>query len=289
MTQVGIAGTETPFFFSRDAARLFGLVHAPAPGVAVRPLAFLFSHPFAEEKLWSHRVMVSLARELAARGHVVMRFDYMGAGDSSGTTPDTSLDTHLADLSAALEHLLKQHPPIQQVGLLGLRFGATLAALFAERSGPRHPQLRGAPLVLWEPVLDGANYFQELLRSNLSTQLAVHGKVLENREALQARIRAGDKVNVDGYEIARDLFDSCARPDLLDTQRKSHTGPVLVLQIAPGADAKPRDDLTALAASYPSATVARAAEHPFWREIKPFYGRATQLQQATLQWLEANP
>ena len=283
-----MGGIETPFFFRREAAQLFGLVHTPAPGVAVRPLAFLFSHPFAEEKLWSHRVMVSLARELAARGHVVMRFDYMGAGDSCGTTPDTSLQTHLADLAAAFEYLVGQHPQIQRVGLLGLRLGATLAALFAEQAGEKYPQLRAAPLVLWEPIMDGANYFQELLRINLSTQLAVHGKVLENRDVLQAQIRAGGKVNVDGYEIARDLFESCARPDLLATTQKTHAGPVLVMQIAPGAEAKPRDDLTALAASYPSGTAARAAEHPFWREIKPFYGRATQLQQATLQWLEAS-
>lgn len=278
--------TETPFFFRRDAAQLFGLVHTPGPDVAVRPLGFLFSHPFAEEKLWSHRVMVSLARELAARGHVVMRFDYMGAGDSTGSTPDTSLETHLADLDAAFSYLVKQHPQLQRVGLLGLRFGATLAALFVERAAGSYPQLSGAPLVLWEPVLDGANYFQELLRSNLTTQLAVHGKVLENREVLQERIRAGGKVNVDGYEIARDLFESCARTDLLDTGAKTHTGPTLVLQIAPGAEPKARDDLSALAGSYRSGTVARAAEQPFWREIKPFYGRALQLQQATLQWLE---
>jgi exosortase A-associated hydrolase 2 len=278
--------TETAFFFDRGPARLFGLVHTPGTNTAPRPLGFVFSHPFAEEKLWGHRVMVSLARELAARGHTVMRFDYMGAGDSSGTTPDTSLETHLADLDAAFHQLLKQHPQLQRVGLVGLRFGATLAALFAERAGAQYSQLRAAPLVLWEPILDGANYFQELLRSNLSTQLAVHGKVQENREILQARIRAGGKVNVDGYEIGRDLFESCARPDLLDTTTKSHSGPTLVMQIAPGAEAKPREDLTALAAAYRSSTLARAAEQPFWREIKPFYGRATQLQQATLQWLE---
>jgi uncharacterized protein len=282
------AGAETPFFFGRGAVRLFGMVHAPGPAAAARPVGFVFSHPFGEEKLWSHRVLVSLARDLAARGHVVMRFDYTGAGDSSGSTPDTSLATHLADLEAACEHLLTRHPHVQQLGLLGLRFGATLAALFAEQAGGRYPQLRAAPLVLWDPVMDGANYFQELLRINLSTQMAVHGKVLENRELLQARILAGGRVNVDGYEIARDLFESCARPDLLGTDPKSHTGPVLVVQIAASADAKPRADLAALAASYSSGTVDRAAEQPFWREIKPFYGRAIRLQQATLQWLEAN-
>ncbi len=276
--------TETPFFFDRGAARLFGVLHA-APATA-SPIAFLTSHPFAEEKLWSHRVLLSLARQLAARGHIVMRFDYMGAGDSSGATPETSLDTHLADLTAAFEYLVNKHPEVQRVGLIGLRLGATLAALFAERGGDRHRQLQGAPLVLWEPILDGANYFQELLRSNLSTQLAVYGKVQENRDTLQTRILEGGKVNVDGYEIGRELFESCARPDLLTTAAKTHAGPTLVMQIAPGAAAKPRDDLAALAQSYPAGTVARAAEQPFWREIKPFYGRANHLQQATLQWLE---
>lgn len=170
--------------------------------------------------------------------------------------------------------------------MLGLRLGATLAALFAEQAGDKHPKLREAPLVLWEPVMDGANYFQELLRSNLSTQLAVYGKVLETRDVLQAKIRAGGKANVDGYEIGRDLFESCARTDLLGTAPKAHMGPVLIVHIAPGAEPKPRDDLRALAASYRSGALTRAAEHPFWREIKPFYARAVQLQQATLQWLE---
>ena len=276
--------TETPFFFTRGQANLFGFLHTPT--TAAKPTAFLFSHPFAEEKLWSHRVLLSLARELANRGHIVMRFDYMGAGDSSGTTPDTSLDSHLADLDAAFAYLIDKHPEVQRVGLVGLRLGASFAAMFAETAAARRPQLQGAPLVLWEPVLDGANYFQELLRSNLSTQLAVYGKVEENRDTLQARIREGGKVNVDGYEIGRDLFESCARPDLLSTAAKTHTGPTLVMQIAPGAETKPRDDLTALAQSYPTGTALRTPEQPFWREIKPFYGRAANLQQATLQWLE---
>jgi len=74
------------------------------------------SHPFAEEKLWSHRVFVSFARALAERGYPVLRFDYMGAGDSSGTTPETSLQTHLDDLRAAVEVLLARQPQLERVG-----------------------------------------------------------------------------------------------------------------------------------------------------------------------------
>jgi uncharacterized protein len=276
--------TETPFFFERGQARLFGILHHGAGS----PLAFVMSHPFGEEKLWTHRVFVSLARALALRGHSVLRFDYTGAGDSSGTTTGTSLETHVDDLSAAVDVLKTRCTGIERIGLIGMRFGATVAALFAERAGSRglHPQLNDGPLVLWDPILDGENYFQELLRSNLSTQLAVFGKVVENREVLQERIRAGGVANVDGYDIGQSLFVSSARKDLLTAEAKRHLGPVFVVQIAANEKQKLREDLQELARSYGRGAFALTTEQPFWREIKPFYGRAAHLQQATLQWLE---
>jgi len=278
--------TETPFFFARQDARLFGLLHLPEG--AAKPLAFLMSHPFGEEKLWSHRVFVSCARALAARGHAVLRFDYFGAGDSSGMSAEASLDTHRKDLQAALAELQRRVPEIEQIGLIGLRLGATFAALLCESNArqPISPSLRDAPLVLWDPILDGDAYFQELLRSNLSTQLAVYGKVVDNREVLTARIRAGGSVNVDGYEIGKTLLESCGVSTLLTTETKHHAGPALVVQIAATEAQKERADLKALASSYRQGMLARAAEQPFWREIKPFYPRASQLQDLTLRWLD---
>lgn len=277
---------ETPFFFAREDARLFGILHLPEG--AAKPLAFVMSHPFGEEKLWSHRVFVSCARALAARGHAVLRFDYFGAGDSSGMSADASLDSHRADLQAALGALEQRVPAIEQIGLIGLRLGATFAALLTESNAqqPISARLRDAPLVLWDPVLDGDAYFQELLRSNLSTQLAVYGKVVDNREVLTARIRAGGSVNVDGYEIGKGLIESCGVSTLLTTETKHHAGPALVVQIAATEAQKERAELKALAASYAQGTMARAAEQPFWREIKPFYPRANQLQELTLRWLD---
>lgn len=274
---------ETPFFFAREDARLFGILHSPQ-GPA-KPLAFVMSHPFGEEKLWSHRVFVSCARALAERGYAVLRFDYFGAGDSSGMSGDTSLASHRADLQAAIRTLEQRLPTVQRIGLIGLRLGASFAASLLE-AGAESPRLRSAPLVLWDPILDGDAYFQELLRSNLSTQLAVYGKVVDNREVLTARIRAGGTVNVDGYEIGKDLLESCGVNTLLTTEAKRHDGPTLVVQIAATEAIKERADLKALAASYSQGTLLRAAEQPFWREIKPFYPRASQLQEATLRWLD---
>lgn len=275
--------TEQPFIFSNGKARLFGMWHLPETMPSTT--AFLMSHPFGEEKLWSHRAFVSAARALAARGHRVLRFDYRGAGDSSGNSDETSLETHLEDLTEAYRQLVSSESTLQRVGLIGLRLGAAMAARFAEQMGD-DPKVANGPLVLWDPVMDGESYFQELLRSNLATQLAVYGKVQENREVLQQRILAGGTVNVDGYEIGRPLFESCSRPDLLTAAAKGQGGPVLVVQIAATDKQANRADLEALAASYPQGTFARAIEQPFWREIKAFYGKAANLQQVTLDWLE---
>jgi hypothetical protein len=73
----------------------------------------------------------------------------------------------------------------------------------------------------------------------------------------------------------------------LTTDAKRHAGPVLVLQIAAREKQKDRADLRQLAESYAGGSFARAIEQPFWREIKPFYGRAPNLQEATFRWLEA--
>jgi uncharacterized protein len=279
---------EDAFFFARREARLFGLLHRPA--VSGARLGFVLSHPFAEEKLWSHRVFVSLARALAARGYPVLRFDYAGAGDSSGRTAETSLATHMDDLRAAVERLGSDAPELERIGLIGLRLGATLAARLAEEVADDAVTtvLRGAPLVLCDPVLDGAAYLQEVLRANLSAQLATHGKVIETREVMSQRIADGGVVNVDGYEIAKPLFDSIGDRQLLTTDPKRHRGPTLVVAITPpGKPAKPQPALEALASAYTGGEVRSVEEHQFWREIKQFYGRAARLQETTLDWIEA--
>lgn len=274
---------ESPFFFPSSSGGLFAVLHTPGARPSGR--GYVLSHPFAEEKLWSHRVFVSLARALAARGDTVLRFDYTGAGDSQGTTLDASLETYLADLGAAIGALVERAPSLGSIGIIGLRLGAAVAALLLERDVAVPAALRHGPLVLWEPVVDGAAYFQDVMRGNLSMQLASHGKVIETREVLQARILDGGSVNVDGYEIGPSLFRSCARPDLLPLTPKAHQGPVLVVSIAPAGKQRPRQDLDALAACYPNATAVTADEQPFWREIKQFYGKAANLQALTLDWL----
>jgi uncharacterized protein len=141
-----------PFFFGTRERRLFGAYDAPrgaGRGGAV------ICYPWAREYLLAHPTLRQLARLLSGAGHHVLRFDYYGTGDSAGDAEDASQEQWLADVQTAVEEL-KEIGQLAQVGLIGMRYGAALAAWTAAR---RRDVDR---LVLWDPVFDGRAYLAEL-------------------------------------------------------------------------------------------------------------------------------
>lgn len=268
--------TETPFFFPGCGRELFGVLHAPASTPA--DAAFLFCAPFGEEKLWAHLVYVNFARELARRGFGVLRFDYRGSGDSEGDSEEATPDACLEDISVALA-VLRGKFASAPLGLLGLRFGATLAALAAERESDVRQ------LVLWHPVLRGAPYAQELLRMNLATQVAQYREVREDRDALVQSMKAGRTVNVDGYEMSLAGYEQMSAIDLL-AGRRSTAARCLVAEAVPRPRPAPSADVARLATLFSGSVAVVSVEEPFWKEIKPLYARANALFADTLRWME---
>ena len=266
---------ETPFFFRNGERRLFGIWHAP-----IGPLrgAFVVCHPFAEEKLWAHRACVSFARDLAASGYGVLRFDMSGHGDSDGGFAQATIEAHLSDIASALNEAAGRVPMETRLGLFGLRLGGSLAALAAERDA------RIAQLILWDPVVDGAKYGQEILLANLAMQMAAYGKVTVERKDLVKQMEAGQPVNIDGYEVSHAMFRQITEIRL-DQQVGAFNGSCLVVQID-RAERPPRKEYQALAGRYRQAQIAHAVEQPFWKEIKEFYGRAPRLSAITQEWME---
>jgi exosortase A-associated hydrolase 2 len=268
---------EKPFYFPNNNYNLFGVLHLPGTNPVTD--GFVFCHPFAEEKLWTHRVFVSFARELTKLGYAVLRFDYMGHGDSDGEFEESTVDSRLADINCAINQLKSEIPSLQEIGLLGLRFGATLAGLVA---GQRDDI---GKLILWEPVVDGSRYMIEVLRTNLTTQLAVFGRVTQKREKLIEQMKSGETVNVDGYEISYDLFEQGSKIELLDNAL-GFNGDTLIVQLGKEGQ-MPREELKNLCIAYVNCDLQLANEEPFWREIKRYYGRADDLYQVTNNWLKA--
>ena len=61
---------------------------------------------------------------------------------------------------------IERYPAVERVGLVGLRLGASIVALFAESvAGDTQSRLRDAPLVLWDAVLDGEAIFRKCCES----------------------------------------------------------------------------------------------------------------------------
>lgn len=135
----------TPFYFGSSKRRLFG-VYDPARPARGRQRAAVLCYPSGEEHVHAYRTMRQLATRLAQSGTHVLRFDYYGTGDSAGDTSDGDDAGWCSDiLTAAAE--LKDMTGVPKVSLVGLRKGASLAALVAAK----HPG-EFEHLVLWEPT-----------------------------------------------------------------------------------------------------------------------------------------
>ena len=94
-----------------------------------------------------HRMYVSLSRKLAGAGHVVLRFDLSGIGDSEQRNDKLStIGSSLADIKEALDFLAASGQASRFV-LIGLCSGADHAVLYA----PTDPRVAG--LVLMDPTI----------------------------------------------------------------------------------------------------------------------------------------
>lgn len=258
-------------FLGLSGERIFAGIHRPAQS-ATRAVVML--HPLGEEKLWSHRVFVSFARDLAAAGFVVLRFDFRGEGDSDLDFQETDLETRIQDACLAADAVRELNPSVEDLTFVGLRLGANVAVAAAARRSDV------GNLMLWDPIIDGAAYMQTLLRLNLMYQMKIHRRVIEDREMLAKRLAAGGTVNIEGYELAEPLFRQVSEFKL---QRvlPEFAGETLVAQINQG-DAPVRPELAALSEGNLRCRVEVVQEEPFWREIKSFCQRARNLTQVTL-------
>lgn len=121
---------ETPVFFRADGEDLFGIVTRPS-GTGTG-LGFVTlsggAVPFSSGR---NDMSVHICRRLAGMGHMSIRFDYHGAGESTGIVDRVELGkTHLADTLAAVD-VLREHGA-SQIVLSGACGGARNALAAAK-------------------------------------------------------------------------------------------------------------------------------------------------------------
>lgn len=143
------------FYFGDSDRELFGAYHPPAPGVRAKGAALLCP-AWGQEYLVSHRILRRLAGRLSEKGYHVMRYDYFGTGDSAGERHEGDLLTWSADSETALDELLDMSG-VETVTTFGVRLGA----IMAWRLAMKRPEVRQT--VLWDPVINGKQYLNELV------------------------------------------------------------------------------------------------------------------------------
>lgn len=151
----------TPFHFGDSDRKLYGVFHHPEKRVANAP-AILLLNPFGEEAIRANRIFKQLAERVARAGASVLRFDYYGSGESDGDCGALDLDGMVRDAAVAHDEL-EAMSGARRFVWIGLGLGAAVALRAAEQL-----RVRLVQLILWDPVVNGADYLAELRSAHVS-------------------------------------------------------------------------------------------------------------------------
>lgn len=194
-----------PFYFKSNSNLLYGCFHSPR-SANNRDCCIVLCSSIGEEYIRFHRALRQLAELFTKAGFPVLRFDFYGCGDSSGDFQQCSFKQMKNDVYAAVNEM-RTKSGIEKVCLTGLRAGASMA-LFAAIE-----DLNVDSLILWDPVIKGDDYINELktLHNNMMSYAHVMPKPeLTNRKNPELL----------GYSYAPELINDIKSINLLAVTRK---------------------------------------------------------------------
>lgn len=225
-SRAGAAYDESALF--DEAGRL---VFRYTPRESPRATLVIASSLFAEFQR-NYRREVLLSRAAAAAGLGAVRFHYRGVGNSVGEPITPNLDTMADDLAAIVSSVATPSTVI-----VATRLGALAAVKLRDRFD--------LPLVLWEPVLDGARWVEEVIRASMARHIAEGAAV--TADSIREGWRTDGKVFVLGETVPAGIVDQVATTKLLDGITSS--SPILVVQMGRNERVRPdferaREDLT---------------------------------------------
>lgn len=166
----------------------FRLVVTPAHGAPRGTVIAL--PPLFEEMNKARRMTSRFARTLAADGWKVVICDLHGCGDSSGELRDAQWSMWIDELE--LELRAAEGP----VWLWATRGGA----LFVPELLTRAPGRR-IDVLLWQPVPTGATHLSQFLRQHAAARMLDASRAQADEASPSRRLKAGETVEVGGYEI----------------------------------------------------------------------------------------
>lgn len=179
--------------------------------------------PFAEEMNKSRQLITRYSQHCCARGEALLCVDLFGTGDSEGEFVDACLGRWLEDLEAAAEWSASIGCPVSS--LLGIRFGAILAARLASRS-----RCAFDGMTFWQPVTSGARYMDQFLRMRAMSSRLSHGGD-ETVSGLRRQLEEEGSLEVGGYALGWSL---CKEIDGLELRTELTQGgaPINWIEVA---------------------------------------------------------
>lgn len=150
-------GPWQPLWLGEPQRQLYAALHRPSGLPPVRGV--LLVPPLLHEQPRSRRFITEMASAFAANGIAALRFDFFGSGDSAGSSDEMRLSTMHADLHLA-HAALRSHTGASRIAVMAWRAGALVAYDWMHRGG------EASELILWEPVLDGREWLDDLVRAD---------------------------------------------------------------------------------------------------------------------------
>jgi putative redox protein len=228
---VPLRRSERVAFTGGAGAQLAGIVDLPTD--PPRAMA-LFAHCFTCSK--DIKAAVRIARALASAGYGVLRFDFMGLGDSQGDFAESNFSTNCADLAAAARFAGQTY--LKPTLLVGHSFGGAACLAIADQL---------------ESVLGVATIASPSDTHHLAT-------LLERMSPNIKQFGRGE-VTIGGrtYTITRQMLDDFREFDMAHTLGQ-FTKPVLIFH-APGDETLRFSHALRLLQSLTRGTTERAESH----------------------------
>lgn len=207
-TQTNTELLEQARYFRVPDAHLYTVLHRAEDPVA----RVLLVGPFASERHFSYPTWVRWARYLAARQIEVLRYDYRGIGESTGSFEEMSFEDWSEDLKLLVDWFASRSPSLPLI-LHGLELGAILAGRGF------HGEI-GDALLLWSPPVNA----NQALRSTLLRWAGLeqlHESRANRRTASEyiRQLEQGSLIEVQGYQWSSRLWNDSFRFELPPTMR----------------------------------------------------------------------
>ena len=284
-----MTASEQAITFDCAGETLVGILHRPAQpariGLVIVPGA-------PQYRVGSHRQFVLLARDLAAQGIPVLRFDYRGMGDSDGAF--RSFEAVSEDIGTAIGELTSRVPEVEEIFLWGLCDGASAIGFHAAKDARVTGIALVNPWVRDRDTVDQAHvrhYYRDRLRSADLWKRLFSGQVELGKAFGDLVATLGRLARRKAAGLSPEAMESqplCAR---VSTALQAYNGRVLL--ILSGADLTAQEFDASVLETDAAATWLSRIDSTLVRleGVNHTYSRAVwrrQVHQATLDWLRAD-